>query len=120
MLLHPSVARALATAHIEDQLRAAARWRTIRLALRARAARGSHEPRAAATLSRRAVIRVDSTTWTAPAEARGMTRTEIPQTALWPCQSVVDVRTGPQAGIDPASSKARPAQSHTRASCGSG
>jgi hypothetical protein len=33
-----------------------------------------------------------------------MTRTEIPQAALWPCQSVVDVRSGPRAGIDPASS----------------
>ena len=39
-MLHPALARALATAHIEDQLRAAARWRTIRLARRARATRG--------------------------------------------------------------------------------
>ena len=33
-MLHPALARALATARIEDQLRAAARWRTIRLARR--------------------------------------------------------------------------------------
>ena len=31
LMLHPTVARQLATAHIEDQLRAAAHWRTIRL-----------------------------------------------------------------------------------------
>lgn len=28
-MLHPALARALATARVEDQLRAAARWRTI-------------------------------------------------------------------------------------------
>lgn len=39
-MLHPSLARALANAHIEDQLRAAARWRTVRLARRARTTRG--------------------------------------------------------------------------------
>ncbi len=39
-MLHPALARALATSHIEDQLRTAARWRTIRLARRARAKRG--------------------------------------------------------------------------------
>jgi hypothetical protein len=39
-LLHPALARALTTARIEDQLRAAARWQTIRLARRARATRG--------------------------------------------------------------------------------
>jgi hypothetical protein len=32
-----------------------------------------------------------------------MTPTEIPQAALWPCQSVVNARSGPRAGIDPAS-----------------
>ena len=58
-MLHPALARALATAHIEDQLRAAARWHTIRLARRARATRGG-DP------NRRTAIRVDSTTWTAP------------------------------------------------------
>ena len=39
-MLHSAGARALATAHIEDQLRAAARWRTIRLARRARPTHG--------------------------------------------------------------------------------
>jgi hypothetical protein len=43
MLLHPALARALVTAHIEDQHRAAARRRTIRLARRV-----AHEPRVAA------------------------------------------------------------------------
>jgi hypothetical protein len=33
-----------------------------------------------------------------------MRRTEIPQAALRPCQSVLDVRSGPRAGIDRASS----------------
>jgi hypothetical protein len=39
-MLHPDLTRALATSHIEDQLRTAARWRTIRLARRARATHG--------------------------------------------------------------------------------
>ena len=43
-MLHPALSRALATAHIEDQQRAAARTRTIRLARRV-----VHEPRVAAT-----------------------------------------------------------------------
>ena len=43
-MLHPALARALAAAHIEDQQRAAARRRTIRLARRV-----VHEPRVAAT-----------------------------------------------------------------------
>jgi hypothetical protein len=110
--MHPALARALATAHIEDQLRAADRWRTIRLARRARATRGGD-------FNRRTAIRVDSTTPTAPAQARGMTPTEIPQAALSPCQSVVDVRSGPRARIDRASSNARPASSHTRTPRGS-
>ena len=33
-MLHPALTRALATAHIEDLQREAARWRTIRLARR--------------------------------------------------------------------------------------
>jgi hypothetical protein len=86
-MLHPALARALVTAHIEDQLRAAARWHTIRLARRDRATRGGD-------FDRRTAIRVDSTTSTAPAQADGMTPTEIPQAALWPCQPVVDVRSG--------------------------
>ena len=34
-MLHPALARALASAHIDDLHRAAARWHTIRLARRA-------------------------------------------------------------------------------------
>jgi len=113
-MLHPDLSRALATARIEDQLRAAARRRTIRLARRV-----VHEPRVAATPI--AVLRSASTRLRgrrAP-QADAMTRTEIPQAALGPCQSVVDVRSGPRAGIDPASSRERPASSLTRTSCGS-
>jgi hypothetical protein len=43
-MLHPALTRALATAHIEDLQRAAARTRTIRLARLV-----VHEPRVAAT-----------------------------------------------------------------------
>ena len=113
-MLHPALSRALATAHIEDLERAAARRHTIRLARRV-----VHEPRVAATPI--AVLRSASTRLRgrrAP-QADGMTRTEIPQAALWQCQSVVDVRSGPRAGIDPASSRERPASSLTRTSCGS-
>jgi len=111
-MLHPALARALATARVEDQLRAAARWRTIRLARRARATRGGDlqspysDPRRLDYVDR-------------ARQARGMTRTEIPQAAVWPCQSVLDVRSGPRAGIDRASSKAQPASSDTRTSRGS-
>jgi hypothetical protein len=113
-MLHPGLARALATAHIEDLHRAAARRHTIRLARRV-----VHEPRVAAIPI--ALLRSASTRRpeTPRAQADGMTQTEIPQAALWPCQSVVDVRSGPRAGIDPASSKERPASSLTRTSRGS-
>ena len=43
-MLHPAVAQALATAHVEDRLRAAARWQTIRHARRV-----ARESRIAAT-----------------------------------------------------------------------
>jgi hypothetical protein len=43
-MLHPDLGRALATAHIEDLHRAAARRRAIRLARRA-----AHEPHVAST-----------------------------------------------------------------------
>ncbi len=49
-MLHPAIARALATARVEDQLRAAARWRTIALARRV--ARESREA-AASTAEQR-------------------------------------------------------------------
>ena len=84
-MLHPALSRALATAHIEDQLRASARWHTIRLARRV-----VHEPRVAATPI--AVLRSASTRLRgrrAP-QADGMTRTETAQAALWPGQSGVD------------------------------
>ena len=45
-MLHPTLARALATAHIEDLQRAAARRHTIRLARRV-----VHEPRGEAVRS---------------------------------------------------------------------
>ena len=53
-MLHPALARALATAHIEDLHRAAARRHTIRLARRV-----AHEPHATAT--RIAMLRSAST-----------------------------------------------------------
>ena len=112
-MLHPDLARALAAAHIEDLHRVAARRHAIRLARRV-----VHEPRVAATPI--AVLRSASTRLRGRrAQADVMTRTEIPQAALGPCQSVVDVRSGPRAGIDPAASRERPASSLTRTSCGS-
>jgi hypothetical protein len=55
-MLHPEFARALATAHIDDLHRAAARRRTIRFAREV-----AHE---------RAAIGVDSATWTQGASGR--------------------------------------------------
>jgi hypothetical protein len=97
-MLHPALARALATAHIEDLHRAAARWHTIRLARRV-----AHEPRVAATPTAIQRSASESAAWTLCAPAAGMTPTETAQAALWPCQSVVDVPLGPRAGIDRAS-----------------
>jgi hypothetical protein len=113
-MVHPALTRALATARIEDLHRAAERDRQIRLARRV-----VHGPRVAATPI--AVLRSASTRLRGRRAPKpdGMTRTEIPQAALWPCPSVVDVRSGPRAGIDPASSRERPASSLTRTSCGS-
>ena len=109
-MVHPALTRALATAHVEDLHRAAERDRQIRLARHV-----VHKPRVAATPI--AVLRSASTRLRGRrAQADVMTRTEIPQAALWPCQSVVDVRSGPRAGIDPASSRERPASSLTRTS----
>ena len=112
-MAHPALTQALAAAHIEDLHRAAARRHTIRLARRV-----LHEPRVAATPI--AVLRSASTRLRGRrAQADVMTRTEIAQAAVRPCQSVVDMRSGPRAGIDPASSRERPALSLTRTSCGS-
>ena len=90
-MLHPALTRALATAHIEDLHRTAARRHAIRLARRV-----AREPHAAATPI--AILRSASTRLRgrrAP-HADGMTPTEIPQAAGWPCQSVVDVGLGPR------------------------
>jgi hypothetical protein len=110
---HPALLHALAAAHIEDLHRASAPRHAI-----SDARRVVHEPRVAATPI--AVLRSASTRLRRRrAQADVMTRAEIPQAALWPCQSVVDVRSGPRAGIDPASSRERPASSLTRTSRGS-
>ena len=94
-MLHPAFARALASAHIDDRRRAAARWHTIRLAHRA-----AHEPRVAATPTAIQRSASESAAWASYAPAAGMTPTETAQAAPWPCQPVVDVPSGPQAGID--------------------
>jgi hypothetical protein len=113
-MVHPALTRALATAHIEDLHRAAERDQQIHLARHV-----AHKRRVAAT-----PIAVLRSVWTRlrgrRAQADVMTRTEIPQAAaLRPCRSVLDVRSGPRAGIDPASRRERPASSLTRTSCGS-
>ena len=73
-MLHPDLARALATAHIEDLHRAAARRRTIRFARRV-----AHEPHVAVTpiaMPRSASTRLRGRR---VPHADGMTPTEIPQ-----------------------------------------
>ena len=97
-MLHPAFGRALASARIDDLHRAAARRHTIRLAHRA-----AHEPRVAATPAAIQRSTSESAAWTSCAPAAGMTATETAQAAPWPCQSVVDVPSGPRAGIDLAS-----------------
>ena len=78
-MLHPDLARALATAHIEDLHRAAARRHTIRLARRV-----AHEPRVAATPIAVERSASEPAAWTSCAQADGMTPTESAQAALWP------------------------------------
>ncbi len=74
-MLHPALARALVTAHIEDLHRAAARRHAIRFARRV-----VREPRVAPTPI--VVLRSASTRLRGRrAQADGMTRTEIPQAA---------------------------------------
>ena len=65
-MLHPALARALASAHIDDLHRAAARWHTIRLAHRA-----AHEPRVAATPTAIQRSASESAAWTSCAPAAG-------------------------------------------------
>jgi hypothetical protein len=96
--MHPAVTQALASAHIDDLHRAAARWRTIRLARRV-----AHEPRVAATSTAIQRSASESAAWTSGSPAAGMTPPETAQAAPWPCQSVVDVPSGPRAGMDLAS-----------------
>jgi hypothetical protein len=110
-MLHPALARALATAHIEDLHRAAARRHTIRLARRV-----AQERRVAATPIAVQRSASESAAWTPRAGTDGVTPTETAQVTPWPCQSVVHVRSGAPAGIDRASSEARPASSLTRTS----
>ena len=76
MLLHPALAQALVTAHIEDLHRAAARRRTIRLARRV-----AHQPQAAATPI--AMLRSASTRLRGRRvpQADGMTPTESSMTS---------------------------------------
>jgi hypothetical protein len=78
-MLHPALARALASAHIDDLHRAAARWHTIRLAHRA-----AHEPRVAARSTAIQGSASESGAWTSCAPAAGMTPTETAQAAPWP------------------------------------
>src|SRR6478672_1586141 len=75
-MLHPALARALASGHIDDLHRAAARWHTIRLAHRA-----AHEPRVAATSTATQQSASESAAWTSCAPAAGMTPTETAQAA---------------------------------------
>jgi len=97
-MLHPILAQTAASAHIDDLHRAAARWHTIRLAHRA-----AHERRVTATSPAIQRSASESTAWTSSAPAAGMTPTETGQAAPWPCQSVVEVPSGPRPGVDLAS-----------------
>jgi hypothetical protein len=79
-MLHPAAARALATAHIEDLHRAAARGRAIRFARRvAHEPHVAHDPHVTATpivMLRSASTRLGGRR---VPQADGMTPTEIPQ-----------------------------------------
>jgi hypothetical protein len=97
-MLHSALAGTLASAHIDDLHREAARRHTIRLAHRA-----AHEPRVAATPTAIQRSASESVAWTSCAPAAGMTPTETAQAAPWPCQSVVDIPSAPRAGVDLAS-----------------
>jgi hypothetical protein len=86
-MLHPALARAIATALVEERHRAADRRQTLQLARRV-----AHQPHAAGTPM--AIVRSASTRLRgrrAP-QADGMTPTEIPEAAVRACQSVVDAR----------------------------
>ena len=86
-MLHPALARALATAHIEDLQRTAARRRTVRAARHV-----VHEPHTTGPSNaprRSALTRLRGRR--AP-QGDGMTPTEVSQAARWACQSVVVAR----------------------------
>src|SRR3954452_11548274 len=90
-MLHPALARALATALVEDRHRSAVRRQTIRLARRV-----APEPRVAATPI--AIVRSASTRLRgrrAP-QADGTTPTDIPQAAVRACQGRARVRPRPR------------------------
>ena len=72
-MLHPDIALALATAHIEDLHRAAARRRTIRFARRV-----TNQPHAATSVAmlRSALTRLRGRRMP---QVNGMTPTELPQ-----------------------------------------
>lgn len=111
-MLHSALARALATARIEDQVRAAARWHTIRLARRARATHGGDlqspygDPR-----------QPDSVDCARPGPRHDTNRDSSSSHVAMPIRR--RRRLGPRARIDRASGEARTASSHTRASRGS-
>ncbi len=73
-MLHPTFARALATARIEDLHRAAARRRMVRFALRV-----AHERDGGGHSDREAAICVDPAAGRRVPRADGMTPTEIPR-----------------------------------------
>jgi hypothetical protein len=110
-MLHPALAQALATAHIEDLQRAAARRHAIRAARRV-----AHEPHVAATSN--APQRPASTQLRglrAPRPRHGTNRDSSSSPVAMP----ICPRRPLGAGIDRASSDARPPSSLTRTSCGS-
>jgi hypothetical protein len=110
-MLHTALARAVATARIEDQLRAAARWHTNRLARRARAMRGA-DPQSPYSDPRR----LDYVDCARPGPRHDANR-ESPSSPM--AMPIRRRRLRPRARIDRASSEARAASSHTRTPRGS-
>jgi hypothetical protein len=93
-MLHPAFTRALATAHIEDQLRAAARWHAIRRALR---------------VARESRVAVTSTA------GQRSTSTPHPPRQAW---ALIARRGRAEMRVLP--SKARPTSTSAEAACSSG
>jgi hypothetical protein len=111
-MLHSALARALATARIEDQVRAAARWHTIRLARRTRATRGGDlqspdvDPR-----------QPDYVDCARPGPRHDTSRDSPSDHVTMPIRRRRRLRR--RAAIHQASSEPRSASSHTRTSRGS-